>query len=98
MGRPANYPAEFRREAIAPVKSSGRPDSKVARSLEIAEGTVWNWMKLDCGATERAADPDALSESERDKPKRLRKKTAPQEIDLEILRKAAAQYEREANR
>ena len=55
-------------------------------------------MKLDREATERAADPEALSESERDELKRLRKKTAQQEIDLEILRKAAADFARETNR
>ena len=47
MGRPAKYPAEFRREAIALVKSSGRPVAEVARSLEIAEGTLWNWVKAE---------------------------------------------------
>ena len=85
-------------EAIALVKSSGRPVAEVARSLEIAEATLWNWVKLDREATERAADPEALSESERDELKRLRKKTAQQEIDLEILRKAAAYFARETNR
>lgn len=98
MGRPAKYPAEFRREAIALVKSSGRPVAEVARSLEIAEGTLWNWVKADREANERAADPNALSESERDELKRLRKRTAQQEIDLEILRKAAAYFARETMR
>ena len=98
MGRPMKYPTEFRREAIALVKSSGRPVDEVARSLEIAEGTLWNWVKLDREASERAADPDALSESERAELKRLRKRTAQQEIDLEILRKAAAYFAQETNR
>ena len=98
MGRPAKYPAEFRREAVALVKSSERPVAEVARSLGIAEGTLWNWVKADREAAERAADPDALSESEREELKRLRKKTAQQEIDLEILRKAAAYFARETNR
>ena len=98
MGRPAKYPAEFRREAVALVKSSGRPAAEVARSLEIAEDTLWNWAELDREAPERAADPEALSESERDELKRLRRKTAQQEIDLEILRKAAAYFARETNR
>lgn len=35
MGRPAKYPSEFRREAIALVKSSGRQVAEVARSLSI---------------------------------------------------------------
>lgn len=98
MGRPAKYPSEFRREAVALVKSSGRPVAEVARSLEIAEGTLWNWVKNDREEAERAADPDALSESERAELKRLRKKTAQQEVDLEILRKAAAYFARETTR
>jgi hypothetical protein len=44
--------------------------AEVARSLEVAEGTLWNWMKADREAAERAADPNALSESERDELRR----------------------------
>jgi transposase-like protein len=73
VGRPAKYPPEFRREAIALVKSSGRPVAEVARSLSIAEGTLWNWVKADREQAERAADPNALSESERAELQRLRK-------------------------
>jgi len=80
------------------VKNSGRPVAEVARSLEIAEGTLWNWVKNDREEAERAADPDAHSESERAELKRLRKKTAQQEVDLEILRKAAAYFARETTR
>jgi transposase len=98
VGRPAKYPPEFRREAIALVKSSGRPVAEVARSLEIAEGTLWNWVKADREATERSSDPGAVSESERDELRRLRKKVAQQEIDMEILRKAAAYFARETMR
>lgn len=98
MGRPAKYPPEFRREALALVKSSGRPVAEVARSLEIAEATLWNWVKADREAIERDADPEALSEGEREELKRLRKLTAQQAIDLEILRKAAAYFARETNR
>jgi transposase len=80
------------------VKSSGRPVAEVARSLEIAEGTLWNWVKFDRDEAERLADPNALSESEREELRRLRKQTAQQEIDLEILRKAAAYFARETSR
>ena len=98
MGRPAKYPPEFRREAIALVKSSGRPVAEVARSLSVAEGTLWNWMKADREQRERDADPNALSESERAELARLRKENAQQAIDMEILRKAAAYFARETNR
>jgi len=55
-------------------------------------------VKIDRESAERAADPQALSESEREELKRLRKQAAQQEIDLEILRKAAAYFARETIR
>ena len=73
MGRPAKYPDPFRRDAIALVESSGRPIAEVARSLGIAEGTLWNWVRASRDATDRAANPDAVTESERDELRRLRR-------------------------
>lgn len=92
------YPDEFRREAVELVKFSGRPVAEVARSLSIAEGTLWNWVKADRERRERDADPEVLSESERAELKRLRKENAQLTIDMEILRKAAAFFARETNR
>ncbi len=85
MGRPAKYPVEFRREAVQLVASSGRPVAEVARSLEISDATLWNWVKADRERTAEDADPDAVSESERAELKRLRKETAQLRIDNEIL-------------
>lgn len=91
MGRPAKYSAEFRREALELVRGSGRPIAEVvARSLSIAEGTLWHWVKADREQRERDADPDALSESERAELKRLRKENVQLATDMQILRKAAA--------
>lgn len=72
MGRPSKYPDQFRRDALKLVGSSGRPIADVARSLGIAEGTLWNWVKASRESAERAGDPDALSESERDELMRRR--------------------------
>ena len=91
-------PGAFRREAIELVRSSGRPIAEVARSLDVAEGTLWNWVKVDRETRERDGALDALSESERDELKRLRKENAQQRVDMEILRKAAALFARETNR
>lgn len=80
------------------VRSSGRQVAEVARSLGIAEGTLWNWVRADREATERDQDPEALSESERAELKRLKTVNAQLEIDNEILRKAAAYFARETHR
>lgn len=98
MGRPTKYPDQFRRDALALVETSGRPIADVARSLGVAEGTLWNWVKAAREAGERAADPHALSESEREELKRLRRENLELRTDTEILRRAAAYFARETMR
>ncbi len=98
MGRPSKYPPEFRREAIELVKTSERPRVEIARSLGISDSTLANWMADDRKARERAADPEALSESEREELRRLRKENVELRTDREILRKAAAYFARETTR
>lgn len=98
VGRPSKYPREFRREAVELVRSSGRPRVEVARSLGISDNTLANWVKADRVERERASDPEALSESERVELRRLRREKAQLEMDMEILRKAAAYFARETTR
>ena len=98
MGRPAKYPDQFRKDALALVESSGRPIAEVARSLGVAEGTLWNWVRASREATERGSDPDALTEAERDELRRLRKENVELRTDKEILKRAAAYFARETMR
>lgn len=98
MGRPSKYPPEFRREAIELVKTSDRPRVEVARSLGISDSTLANWMNDDREASARAADPNGLSETEREELRRLRKENVELRTDREILRKAAAYFARETQR
>lgn len=98
MARPSKYPEKFRRDAIELVRSSGRPIAELARSLGISEGTLWNWVRAARHATQRDADPDALSESERDELRRLRRQVIELQTDTEILRRAAPYFARETMR
>ena len=98
MGRPQKYPDKFRKGALELVRSSGRPIAEVARSLGINEGTLWNWVKQSRDANIRADDPDALSESERDELRRLRRENVELRTDMEILKRAAAYFARETMR
>jgi len=98
MGKTIRYPVEFRREAVELFRSSGRSTIQVARSLGVSDSTLRKWIRAEREAEVRANDPDALSESEQAELRRLRKQTAQQAIDLEILRKAAAYFARETTR
>jgi transposase-like protein len=43
-GRPAKYPLEFQRDAVAMVLDESRPVADVARSTGVNEGTLRNWV------------------------------------------------------
>jgi transposase len=98
LGRPSKYPPEFRREAVELVRTSGRPRAEIARSLGISDNTLANWDRADRERRERDRDPEALTESERVELRRLRRENAQLQMDMEILRKAAAYFAKETNR
>jgi len=43
-GRPAKYPPEFQRGAVAMVLDEGRSIADVARAIGVIEGTLGNWV------------------------------------------------------
>lgn len=94
MGRPAKYPEEFRREAVALYRGSDRSRAEVAKSLGISDASLASWVK----AVEAAEAPGALDADERAELERLRKENKDLRMDCEILRKAAAYFARETNR
>ena len=64
-GRPAKYPPEFQRDAVAMVLDEGRSIADVARSIGVIEGTLGNWVakarrERDAG---RGATPDERAEN-----------------------------------
>jgi len=49
----APYPAEFKGEAVRPVKSSGKPVVQIARELGVSLESLRHWIKqseIDSGA------------------------------------------------
>ena len=70
----------------------------MARSRGINESTLWNWVRAARDDAARKADPDGLSESERDELRRLRKENVELHTDKETLRRAAAYFARETMR
>jgi transposase len=79
-------------------RSSDRSIVEIARDLGVSDSTLSNWVRADREAQARAADPEGLSESEREELKRLRRENVDLRMDREILRKAAAYFARETMR
>lgn len=98
MARPAKYAESFRQDAVELVKTSGRSQADIARSLGINVTTLSGWVIAARDSDVRAADPNALTEDERDELKRLRREVTELRQDREILRKAAAYFARETMR
>ena len=87
------YPEEFRREAVALLKSSGNTVREIARDLGVSEQTLRNWRKQ---ADVDAGRAHGLSSVEREELGRLRRENRLLREEREILRKAAAFFARES--
>jgi transposase len=98
MGRPSKYPEEFRREAVALALSTEESRASVARRLGVDETTLRNWVADHLADEARQADPLAVTASEFEELRRLRREVAELRTEREILRKAAAYFAHETIR
>ena len=104
MPRPSKYPEEFRRDAVALVRSSpSRPLREIGRELGVNHETLRGWVNAAKRAEHSPAagggrEGGELNADERDELRRLRKKVAELELEKDILRKAAAYFAKEMGR
>ena len=97
MSRPSKYPEEFRRDAVALVKSSPeRTVAEIARELGVNHETLRQWVKA--ADKQQAQAAAGLGAAELEELKRLRKENAELRVEKEILRKAAQYFAREMGR
>ncbi|MFF3390129.1 transposase [Streptomyces sp. NPDC002669] len=89
--------AEFRREAIALVGSTGKTVTAVARELGISSQSLRGWYR-QAGADRGEGAPGELTTAEREELKRLRRQNAEQARTIEVLRKAAVFFVKESDR
>jgi transposase len=90
---PAPYPIEFRREAVALLKGSGKTVPQLAAELGISPQSLRNWSRqIDVDEGKAAG----LSSDEREELRRLRRELRTVTEEREILKKAAAFFAKES--
>ncbi|MEV0301465.1 IS3 family transposase [Streptomyces prasinus] len=79
------YTEEFKRDAIAPVDSSGKTVTAVARELGISSESLRCWYRR-AKADRGEGESGELTSAEREELKRLRKEAREQQQTIEILK------------
>ncbi len=86
------YPVEFRREAVALIRSGQRTLPEASKSLGVSEQTLRNWLKREDVDAGRA---QGVTSDEREELRRLRRENRVLREEREILKKAAAFFAKE---
>ena len=90
---PRPHPPEFRQRAVELARLREKPIAKIADDLGIAESCLRNWMKqADIDDGKRGG----LTTDERAELVALRRKLRTAEMDVEILKRAAAWFAKES--
>ena len=88
------YPEEFRREAVAMVRS-GRPVSEVAAALGVTPQSLRTWVRQT--QLDRHERDDGLTTDEREELRQLRRENARLKQERDLLKRAAAFFARDTD-
>ncbi|MFF9323013.1 transposase [Streptomyces sp. NPDC014735] len=91
------YTAEFKRDAVALVHSSGKTVTEVAREIGVSPEGLRNWVNQD-SADRGQGSAGALTSDEKEELRRLRRENREQQQTIEVLKKAAAFFARESTK
>ena len=86
------FDEDFKQGAVRLVRETGKPIAQVARELGVNEGTLGNW----CAQDRRRHGDGALTESERDELRRLRKENAELRMQRDVLKRSVVLWVDEA--
>jgi len=91
------YTQEFQEAAVKQVLDGGRSHAEVARSLEMSDKTLGNWVRRARRGQARARQGSVSEVTDvQAELSRLRAENAQLKLDKEILKKAAAYFARES--
>ena len=86
------YPEEFRREAVALIRSGQRTLAEASESLGVSQQTLRNWLRQEAVD---AGQAEGVTSEEREELRRLRRENRILREEREILKKAAAFFVKE---
>ena len=94
MAVPAPHPPEFRQRAVELARTKAKPVAELAKELRISESCLRNWMAQ--AETDEAGGGEArLTSGEKKELTQLRRDKRRLEMEVEILKRAAAYFARE---
>jgi transposase len=94
MPKKRKYTPEYRAEAVRLVEIGDRAVAQVARDLGISMQTLWQWVQQ--AKVDSAQAGEALTTTERDELRQLRREVARLREEREILKKATAFFAKES--
>ena len=90
---PPAHPAEFRRRAIELARARTKPIAEVAKDLRISESCLRNWLAQ--AEVDDNGSATQLTSKEKKELAELRRDKRRLELEVEILKRAAAYFARE---
>ena len=93
---PPPHPAEFRRRAVELAREGSKPIAVLAKELGISESCLRNWThQADIDEAGAPGSPTKLTSDEKRELAQLRRDKKRLEMEVEILKRAAAYFARE---
>ena len=90
---PAPHPAEFRRRAVELARERTKPIAELAKDLRISESCLRNWLVQ--AEVDENGSATQLTSTEKKELAELRRDKRRLELEVEILKRAAAYFARE---
>ena len=81
------FTQEFKRDAVAQVRATGRPIAQIARELGIYDSTLGTWVRQD--AIDRG-EREGLTTEERERLRQLEAENAKLRMERELLKRTVA--------
>ena len=88
------FTAEFKRDAVELVRTSGRPIAEIARELGIYDSTLGNWVRqdrIDLG------EQDGLSTDDRARLRELERENTKLGMERDLLKRTVAFWVKETS-